>query len=67
MSDSGVVPQIEILTYLRVRSVINLRDALLSNMIWGFKTTSKYPQRLTQFLFVKHLCADRPPAGVEGR
>jgi len=32
-SDSCVVPQIEILTYLRVRSVFNLQDALLSNAI----------------------------------
>ncbi len=31
--DSCVVPRIEILTYLRVRSVFNPQDALLSNAI----------------------------------
>jgi hypothetical protein len=36
-----VVPQIEILTYYRVRSVFNLRDALPLNLIWGFETTSE--------------------------
>jgi hypothetical protein len=32
-SDSCVVPRIEILTYLRVRSVFNPQDAFLSNAI----------------------------------
>jgi hypothetical protein len=40
MPDSCVVPQIEILTYFRVRSVFDLQDALLSTMIWHFETTS---------------------------
>ncbi len=35
-----VVPRIEILTYLRVRSVFNPRNALPLNLIWGFETTS---------------------------
>ena len=35
-----VVPRIEILTYYRVRSVFNSRDAVPLNLIWSFKTTS---------------------------
>ena len=40
-SNGCVAPRIEILTYLRVRSVFNSRDALPLNLIWGFETTSK--------------------------
>ena len=39
-SDSGVVARIAILTHCRVRSVFIPRDALLSNAIWHFETTS---------------------------
>jgi hypothetical protein len=39
--DGCVVPQIEILTYLRVRSVFNSWDALPLNLIRGFETTSR--------------------------
>jgi len=39
-SNGCVVPPIEILTYLRVRSDFNWQDALPLNLIWGFETTS---------------------------
>ena len=35
-----VVSRIEMLTYLRVRSASNTRDALPLNLICGFETTS---------------------------
>ena len=34
-----VVPRIEMLTYLRIRSASNTRDALPLNLIWGFEAT----------------------------
>jgi hypothetical protein len=37
MSDGCVVPRIEMLTYLRVRSASNTRDALPSNIRGAFK------------------------------
>jgi hypothetical protein len=40
MSDRGVAPRIEMLTYCRVRSASHARGAFLSNMIWDLETTS---------------------------
>ncbi len=43
-----VVPRIEMLTYFRVRSAFNPRDALLSGLIRGFEAT------LRLFIFVEY-------------
>jgi len=40
-SNGCVVPRIEMLTYYRVRSAFNPRDALPLNVIYNFETTSK--------------------------
>ena len=40
-SNGGVVPQIEMLTYWRVRSAFNSRNALPLDVIWTFKANSR--------------------------